>query len=112
MTKAQTITARERVARAMKEDELLTNVLELAKIKGWGAYHVRNSRAGVVQGDTGFPDLVLVRKRLLFVELKTELGVISPDQEKWAKWLRIAGHVVRYWRPSDWMDGIIERALE
>ena len=112
MTRAQIITPRERIARAMKEDELLTNVLQLAKVKGWHAYHVRNSKAGVIQGDTGFPDLVLVRKRLLFVELKTELGPIRLDQKDWAEWLRIVGHAVRYWRPSDWMDGVIERALE
>lgn len=112
MTKRQVLTGREQIARAMKEDELLANVLVIAKVKGWHAYHVRNAKAGVVQGDTGFPDLVLVRRKLLFVELKTELGDIRPEQVMWAEWLKAVGHTVRYWRPSDWMDGIVERALE
>jgi hypothetical protein len=112
VTRPQILTQRERNARAMKEDELLTNVIQMAKWKGWGAYHVRNSKAGVVQGDSGFPDLVLVRQRLMFVELKTELGDIRPEQHRWAEWLKIVGHTVRYWRPSDWLDGVIERALE
>ena len=105
------LSAREILAREMKEDELLDHVLRMARKAGWGAYHVRNSRAGVIQGDVGFPDLVLVRRRLLFAELKTETGAISEDQMMWSEWLKAVGHIVRYWRPSDWLSGVIEREL-
>ena len=45
----------------MTEDELLTAIVRAAHLHGWLVYHIRNSKAGVVQGDPGFPDLVLAR---------------------------------------------------
>ncbi len=68
----------------MSEDELLSAVLDAARLLGWKRYHVRNSRLGVVQGDTGFPDLVLARAGTVrFVELKTETGKLRQDQDEW-----------------------------
>jgi len=67
------------LAQKMTEDELLAAILDAAKYLGWRAYHVRNSKAGIIQGDAGFPDLVLARKgRVLFVELKSEKGKLTP----------------------------------
>ena len=91
----------------LSEDELLSCVLEAAKLLGWRRYHIRNSRRGVVQGDVGFPDVVLAcRGHVLFVELKAEQGKVTPDQEAWLS--DLCGVV---WRPSQWFDGTIERAL-
>ena len=109
----------------MSEDDLLTAVLELAKLPGWRCYHQRPNRLGqIVQGDRGFPDLVLVRPRRLgtgvaeteqfyaptirFVELKSDRGVVSPEQQRW---LDALGPYACVWRPSDLRDGTIERAL-
>jgi len=97
----------------MSEDELLEAVLTLAKLLRWRRYHVRNSRAGIIQGDTGFPDLVLVRPpRIMFVELKAAKGRLRPGQGDWLSYLLgCPGVEVAIWKPSDWLDGTIERAL-
>ena len=65
-----------------------------------------------MQGDgAGFPDLVLVRKgRLLFVELKSEIGKVSPQQRKWLDDLDKAAETY-VWRPEDWTSGEIDRRL-
>ena len=68
----------------MTEDQLLSAILDAAKLLGWRAFHVRNSKAGVIQGDPGFPDLVLVRKGdVIFVELKSQLGRMTDAQRAW-----------------------------
>ena len=106
---------------AMKESELLDNVLQLAKLRGWLAAHFRpaQTRRGwrtAVSGDgAGFPDLVMVRKdRCLFVELKSERGKLSPNQETWLGFLTGANQRGRVyvWRPSDWLNGTIGRVLK
>jgi hypothetical protein len=85
-------------------------VTDLAKHCGWLVHHDRPSRRAdgswrtAVEGDAGFPDLVLARDgRVIFAELKTERGKPSPAQDRWM--LEIRG---RYdtspcylWRPSD-----------
>jgi hypothetical protein len=57
-----------------------------------------------VEGDAGFPDLVLARDgRVIFAELKTERGKPSPAQDRWM--LEIRGRydtsLCYLWRPSD-----------
>lgn len=52
----------------------------------------------------GFPDLVLLRERVIFVELKTKEGRLRPDQVVWLDGLRAAGQEVYVWRPSDWEE--------
>lgn len=101
---------------AMDEDELLARVMRAAELKGWRAYHVRDSKRGIVQGPgcEGFPDIVLLGggwpPRLLFVELKREKGRLSEDQSMWRYGLEAAGADWRLWRPSSWAD--IEATLE
>lgn len=97
----------------MTEDELLRNVLHAAKLLRWRCYHIRNSRLGIVQGDPGFPDLVLTRApRVLFVELKAEKGRLTREQSGWLADLMACPAVgVAVWRPKDWLDGTIESVL-
>jgi hypothetical protein len=97
----------------MSEDQLLSAVLELAALRGWLRYHVRNSRAGIVQGDVGFPDLVLCRgQQLLFVELKSGKWQPGPAQRRWLDALAETRKAeVWVWWPHNWTDGAIERAL-
>ena len=95
-------------------------VLELAKLYGWRSAHFRPAvnRRGhwstAVQGDgAGFPDLVLVhpkRKRVLFVELKTNRGRRTPGQIAWSIDLTEARAAYRLWRPCDWPE--IEATLK
>ena len=71
-------------------------VIQLATMHGWSHYHTHDSRKSV----TGFPDLVLVKDSVIYAELKTEDGKLSPSQEAWVERLKIAEQVVYVWRPS------------
>lgn len=102
----------------MSEAQLQSAVMELARVLGWRAVHFRPAmeRSGrwstPTQGAIGFPDCVLVRgKRLLFVELKSATGRVSPQQAAWLDDLYVAGVEVYVWRPSFWLDGTIEGTL-
>lgn len=76
----------------------------------WRRYHTLNS----VGSDSGFPDLVLLRPpRLLFVELKTDRGRVTPGQWLWLDDLgALPPDVVEVyvWRPSD--REAVERILK
>lgn len=105
---------RAKAARAMSEDELQNNIIQLAKLYGWMFYHTRDSRGS----QAGFPDLVLVRRgQLVFAELKTKTGRMTPAQHVWADELNMVEHYsdgavqTFLWRPSDWLSGEIQKVL-
>lgn len=75
----------------------ITDYLDWRKIL-W--YHVNDSR----KDKKGFPDLVIVGKHVIFAELKSEKGKVSPDQEKWLSALLAAGQQAYIWKPSNWTD--------
>jgi hypothetical protein len=75
-------------------------VEQLARLMGWLCYHTHDSRRSAA----GFPDLVLVRERIIFVELKSATGRLSAEQERWIARLQTAGAVVYLWRPTDWRE--------
>lgn len=79
------------------EKHLLSQVRDLARICGWMTYHHPYS----LGADPGFPDLVLVRDRVIFAELKGPRGRLSPQQEKWLDALKDAGAEVYIWYPED-----------
>lgn len=101
----------------MTEDELLSNVLELAKFAGWRVCHFRPARTvkgwrTAMQGDLGFPDVALVgHGKFLLAELKSSKGNTSPDQDCWLKALTVAGVECHIWFPDDWLDGTIAKIL-
>lgn len=107
-------------ARAMLEDELQNLIISpspkcpgLARQLGYLCYHTHDSR----RSEAGFPDLVLVGRRLIFSELKREGKDPTPAQQDWLNRLdgfeRHTGGLVvaRCWRPSDWFSGEIEGVL-
>ena len=87
----------------MTEKQFQSKILKLAKQFGWAAYHTYDSRRSA----PGFPDLVLVKDRLLFRELKTDTGRISEAQKLWGNMLMKANVDYKVWRPKD-MDAITE----
>ena len=101
----------------MTEADFLRNVLELAALLGWHTLHMRPAQTAhgwrtPVQGSlgAGWPDLTLVRvrdQRLIFAELKSDKGKLSPRQIEVHDILRAAGLDVRVWRPADF-DTIAE----
>jgi len=95
----------------MSEAELQSAILDLARWEGYLTFHVRDSRKST---GPGFPDLVLVHQRtgrLLFRELKTDVGKLTAGQEAWLDALRAGGHDADVWRTADWHSGRIQQDL-
>jgi hypothetical protein len=93
----------------MTERQLQEAIIACAKLLHWHCYHTWLS----TRSAPGYPDLTMVRaSRLLFVEVKSATGKLSPHQELW---LGVLGGVpcveVFVWRPEQWFDGTIERWL-
>lgn len=102
------------------EAEFTDAVIAEAQSAGWLVTHFRHAwtEKGYrtpVQGDAGFPDLVLVRERVIFAELKSKTGRVSKDQHQWLDTLLGVVEAstmppplaVYIWRPSQW-DEIVE----
>lgn len=93
------------------EDDLKRAVIDTAKIHGWRVHHSRPARTQngwrtPVEGHAGLPDLVLARDgQVLLVELKSDTGRTTADQEKW---LAAAGGQGRLWRPRHWPEILVE----
>lgn len=106
--------------KAESEDDFQERVIELAHTFGWHVAHFRkvqtHDRNGnprwltpVAADGEGFVDLVLVRDRVLFVELKAENGTLDPRQRIWRDKLTHADAWHFVWKPRDW--DAIERTL-
>ena len=90
----------------LSERDFQRQVLDLARLHHWTVYHTFDSR----RSTAGFPDLVLVRPpRLIFAEIKTQTGKVTPAQWDWLHSLQACGQYAALWRPSDLRR--IERTL-
>lgn len=104
----------------ISEDDLLRAVLEMARVLGVKTAHFRPAQAKTgrwitpVQGDgKGWPDLVCCGKgAVLFRELKSEQGRLTPEQVVWLKVLGGAGQDAKVWRPADLRSGRILAELK
>lgn len=107
----------------LSERDFQSNVIELAQILGWRVAHFRPAQTKngrwvtPMQGDAGFPDLVLAKAgRVIFAELKSEKGKATDEQVEWLSellgegWIGNPGypyelgamsHRVYVWRPVD-----------
>lgn len=75
----------------------------------WG-YHPYDSRRSA----SGWPDWVILSPDgggILFRELKTARGTVSPDQRMVGSYLRRSGLDWAIWRPQDLFSGLIEDQL-
>ena len=95
-------TARATLDAQMSEKDWQGQVLDLARRTDWLTYHTFDAR----RSEPGFPDLIVVRgAQLLALELKTEKGIVSDDQEKWIARLGQVKYVhAAVARPHDWPD--------
>lgn len=91
----------------MPERELQQLVADLCRVLGLAHFHVRHS-GGMA---AGWPDSVIIGTRVLFRELKSERGCLSPEQRAVGDMLTAAGADWRVWRPRDWLTGDIEMEL-
>jgi len=94
----------------ISEADWTSTVIQIAHDFGWLAHHDRPARrkdgswSTAVQGDVGFPDLVLVRESdggLIYAELKTERGQLDDNQKPWIAALEASHNAVYVWRPSN-----------
>jgi hypothetical protein len=105
----------------MSEADFQKIVIALARSRGWLVCHFRTSRnvrkdgtvhyETAVQGDgAGFPDLVLVRDRLVLVELKADGGRLREEQHRWLEALGKANVEHHVWRPSQMaeIEGVLK----
>jgi hypothetical protein len=94
----------------ISEADWQRKVIEAAGYYGWMVAHFRAAqtqigwRTPVAANGKGFPDLVLAKpgRAVLFRELKSEKGRLSPEQVVWGDVLEHAGADWAVWRPSDW----------
>jgi hypothetical protein len=90
------------------------NVKRIARMAGWQIFHAtpKQVRPGVMVSDgPGFPDLVLVStigRGIIYAELKTEQGRLSPIQKQWGQNILANGGEYYVWRPSQ-LELIAER---
>ena len=80
------------------EAQFQAHIVRVARELGWEVYHSYSSR----RSEPGFPDLVLVKERTLFREIKTEKGRLTAAQIRWLNKLTQSGEDAEVWRPGDW----------
>ncbi len=82
----------------LSEERWQDLVLEYAHLWGWWTHHHYDSR----RSTPGWPDLVLLRPpELVIVELKSDTGATTPEQNRVLTMLEHAGVEVHIWRPAD-----------
>jgi len=101
------VTASRAMAATMSEANLQDTVTGMADVLGLRVHHETDSR----RSRAGFPDLVIVGNRVLFVELKRQDGRLRPEQRAWLDALIAAGVTAVVWRPLSLLDGTIETTL-
>jgi hypothetical protein len=97
----------------VSERQFKNDVVAFARALGWLVHHdlpsqrANGSWATATQGDSGFPDLVLVhpgnsvhKATVLYAELKTQRGKTTASQEQWLTALRACGQMAFVWRPT------------
>ena len=107
----------------MSERDLKNTIVNFARNYGWLVHHdlpsqrANGSWATATQGDSGFPDLVLVHPgnttkllpaAIIYAELKTQRGKLTAGQQQWLNALQAAGQTAVVWRPSDLQDVLIK----
>lgn len=96
----------------MSEADYVDRIVDTARTHCWHVAHFRPARTKngsfrtPMQGDKGFPDLVLARGgRVILAEVKSDTGRLGPGQPEW---LGAIGDYGRLWRPRDWQQVLDE----
>ena len=102
----------------MSERQLQDAVVDLARMLKWRCVHFgaaqddRGRWRTPTQADAvGWPDLILVRDRMVVVEVKAKAGRLSAEQGQWLEVLTRAGIENYVFRPADWVSGEVEAVL-
>ena len=93
----------------ISESDFAQSVVEYARATGWLVWRTWNSK----HSPAGEPDLRLVhpgQKRVIWAELKSSKGKLTPMQEQAIETLQVAGAEAYLWYPQDWW--LIEMVLK
>ncbi len=102
----------------LKGRELQKGIIELARRLGWRVAHTppipteRGWRTAVAADGKGFPDLLMVRDRVIVAEVKGDTDRMKKEQHEWLSAFRLAGIAAHVWTPESWRSGEIERILQ
>jgi hypothetical protein len=91
----------------MTEADLQRLVIELCDRLGLHHYHTFDSR----RSEPGWPDLVIIGDAIIYRELKSRAGVLTPAQRRWGSRIERAGGDWAVWRPVDWQNMTIGSQL-
>lgn len=80
------------------EKQIQSAIVDIARLLGWRVYHTFDSR----KSEAGFPDLVLVRDRVIYAEVKRSGQKPRPSQVDWLNALSRAGAEVYLWTEDDY----------
>lgn len=89
-------------------------IIETAQLLGWKVMRIRpifdgkRKRwvTGIAADGKGWPDVTLVRERIVCAELKSGTAKPSPEQRAWLERLAAAGVECYTWRDTDY-DAIV-----
>lgn len=105
----------------MTGKELQEVIIETAKLFGWRVAHfpaISTTRGGkqfwltpVAADGKGFPDLLLVRDRLIVVEVKGRGDRMKPEQREWRTAFLLAKVPHYIWNEKAFLSGEVRRVL-
>ena len=106
------------MASSLSEKQFQGQVISLLHLNGYRVAHFTPAlnargqwRTPIAADGKGFPDLVAVRPnepdhhrdgRVLFIELKSDVGRLSKEQRDWSADLLSSGAEAYVWKPKDW----------
>lgn len=105
------------VEQPLKGRELQRAIIELARRLGWRVAHFppvateRGWRTPVAADGKGFPDLILVRDRVVIAEVKGDSDRLRAEQRAWLDAFSLAGMSSYIWTPESWRKGEVEQCL-
>jgi hypothetical protein len=104
----------------LSEKQFQAQVIDLLHMYGYRVAHFMPAvnmrgqwRTPVAADGKGFPDLVAARAelsgrnrpgRVMFIELKTDVGRLSKEQREWHDDLVSGGAESYVWKPRDWTE--------
>lgn len=88
----------EPLSASISEKDFQRLVITEANRLGWMVFHPFDSR----KSEAGYPDITLVRDRVVWMELKADAGRLSAAQETWGEAISFARGEWYCFRPRDW----------
>jgi hypothetical protein len=113
--KHRTITVDQCKDRKMSESKLRERVIYRAQKYGWKDAHAGRLQLAdgrwITPMSKGWPDDTFAKPghRIIFMELKKELGEVEPEQVDWLQLLNQTGNYAIVVRPSDLREGRVEQ---